>query len=80
MNMNVIMIGDGCMWVRCTNTSSQTNNTKKDRNGLSGYDSRSCMTGKFLKRHICARRHKGVSKEGLRRQGGNDNNLVSYRY
>ena len=55
MNMNVIMIGDVCMWVcmgavGCTNTSAQGNNTKRDRNGLAGYDSRPCMTGKFLKK------------------------------
>ena len=65
MNMNVIMIGDVCMWVcmgavGCTNTSAQGNNTKRDRNGLAGYDSRPCMTGKFpYKRCICERRYQG---------------------
>ena len=36
MNMNVIMIGDGCIWVcmdavGCTTTNLQANNTKKDK-------------------------------------------------
>ena len=58
----------GCVWVcmgavGCAITNAQANNTKRDRNGLEGYDSRPCMAGKFpQKRHICARRHKGVSR------------------
>ena len=40
------------------------NNTKRDRNGLAGYDYRPCMAGKFpQKRHICACRHKGVRRD-----------------
>ena len=65
MNINVIMIRNGCMWVCMgtigyTNTNVQANKTKKDRNGVAGYDSRPCMTGKFLcKRCICERRYQG---------------------
>jgi len=52
MNMNVIILRDGCAWVCMgvvgyTVTNLQTNNTKKDRNGLAEYDSRPCMAGKF---------------------------------
>ena len=59
----------GCMWVcmgavGCTTTNAQANNTKRDRNGLEGYDSRPCMAGKFPpKRHICACRLKGVRRD-----------------
>ena len=59
----------GCLWVcmgavGCTITNAQTNNTKRDRNGLAGYDFRPCMAGKFpQKRHICVRRHKGVTRD-----------------
>ena len=46
-----------------TNTNAQANNTKRDRNGLEGFDFRPCMAGKFpQKRHICARRHTGVRR------------------
>jgi hypothetical protein len=59
----------GCIWVCMgalgyTNTYAQTNNTKRDINGVAGYDSRPCMAGKFpQKRHICARMHKGVRRD-----------------
>ena len=47
-----------------TNTNAQGNNIKRDINGLAGYDSRTCMAGKFpQKRHICVRRHKGVRRD-----------------
>ena len=58
----------GCIWVFMgalgyTNTYAQTNNTKRDINGVAGYDSWPCMAGKFpQKRHICARMHKGVRR------------------
>ena len=52
----------GVVW--CTNTNAQANNTKRDRNGLAGYDSWPCMVGKFpQKRHICVCRHKGVRRD-----------------
>ena len=48
-------------------TNAKANNTKRDRNGLAGYDSRSCrilLTGNFpKKRHICVLRHKGVRRD-----------------
>ena len=48
----------------CNNINAQENKTKRDIHGLTGYDSRSCMTGKFpQKRHICVCRHKGVRRE-----------------
>ena len=59
----------GCIWVFMgalgyTNTYAQTNNTKRDINGVAGYDSRPCMAGKFpQKRHICVCRHKGVRRD-----------------
>ena len=59
----------GCIWVLMgalgfPNTNAQTNNTKRDRNRLAEYDYRPCMAGKFpQKRHICARRHKGVRRD-----------------
>ena len=59
----------GCLWgfmgaVGCTSTNAQANNTKRHRNGIVGYDSRPCMTGKFpQKRHICVCRHKGVRRD-----------------
>ena len=52
----------GVIW--CTNTNAQANSTKRDRNGLTGYDSWACMAGKFpQKRHICDHRHKGVKMD-----------------
>ena len=69
MNMNVIMIGDGCIWVcmgavGCTTTNLQANNTKKRQNRLAGYDSRPCMAGKFpQKRHKCVCGHKEVRRD-----------------
>ena len=65
MNLNIIMFRYGCIWVCIdtlgyTDTNTQANNTKTDRNGLAGYDSRPCMTGKFpCKRCICERRYQG---------------------
>ena len=59
----------GCIWVCMgavgpTNTNAQTNNTKRDRNGLAGYDSRPCMAGKFpQKRHIYVCSHKRVKRD-----------------
>ena len=45
-------------------TNAQANNTKRDRNGLEGYDFRPCMTGKFpQKRHIYVCRHKRVKRD-----------------
>ena len=51
----------GCIWVFMgavgfTNTNAQTNNTERDRNGLTGYDSRPCMAGKFPQKdtYMCA--------------------------
>ena len=47
-----------------TNTNAQQNKTKRDTNALKGYDYGSCVAGKFPdKRHICARRHKGVKRD-----------------
>ena len=46
-----------------TSTNAQANDTKRDITGLSGYDSRPYMDGKFpQKRDICVRRHKGVGR------------------
>ena len=59
----------GCMWVcmdavGCAITNAQANNTKRDRNGVAGYDYRPCMAGKFSpKRHIYALRHKGSRRD-----------------
>ena len=48
----------------CTITNAQTNNTKRDRNRLAGYDFRPCMAGKFPpKRHIYVCRHKRVKRD-----------------
>ena len=57
----------GAVWY--TNTNAQANNTKRHRNGIVGYDFRSCMAGKFppKKTHMCAQAQRG--KEGLRRVG-----------
>ena len=50
--------------VGCTITNAQTNDTKRDRNRLAGYDSRPCMAGKFPpKRHIYVCRHKRVRRD-----------------
>ena len=47
-----------------TSTNAQTNNRKRDRNRLAGYDSRPCMAGKFpQKRHIYVCRHKRVKRD-----------------
>ena len=48
-----------------TNTNAHTNNTKRDINTLAGYDSRSCMDGKFPPKegHICAISHNGVERD-----------------
>ena len=65
MNMNIIMFGYGCIWVYIdtlgyTDTNTQANNTKRDRNGLAGYDSRPCITGQFpFKRCFCESRYQG---------------------
>ena len=59
----------GCIWVYMgavghTITNAQAHNTKRDRNGLAGYDPRPCMAGKFpQKRHMCVCRHKGVRRD-----------------
>ena len=54
--------------VGCTITNAQTNNTKRDRNGLAGYDFRPCMAGKFpQKTYMCAQTQRG--NEGLGRVG-----------
>ena len=63
------MGADGCIWV-CMgvvghkDTNAQENRPARDTNGLTGYDSRPCMAGKFpQKRHICVGRHKGVRRD-----------------
>ena len=59
----------GCIWVfmgeaGCTSTNAQTNNTKRHRNGIVGYDFRPCMAGKFPpKIHIYVCRHKRVKRD-----------------
>ena len=48
----------------CTIINAQGNKTERDTNGLTGYDFRPCMAGKFPpKRHICACRLKGVRRD-----------------
>ena len=48
----------------CTIINAQGNKTERDTNGLTGYDFRPCMAGKFPpKRHICTYSHKGVRRD-----------------
>ena len=63
------MGADGCIWVcmgvvRHKDTNAQENRPARDTNGLTGYDSRPWLAGKFpQKRHICVGRHKGVRRD-----------------
>ena len=73
MKINVIMFGDGCISICMsvwghTGTNVQANNTKKDRNRLPRYDSRTCMARKFPKKDMYV--NTGIKdKGGLRRLG-----------
>ena len=59
----------GCRWVcmgavGCTGTNAQKNKTKRDTNEFAWYDFRAWYGREISpKKHICADRHKGVTRD-----------------